>query len=133
MTVEGNPRPARLLIADDHALIRESTRYMLEIDPNLEVVGEAASGREALELCRSLSPDLVLMDVRMPEMDGLTATRLLKQENPAISVLIASVHKSEDYHLEAIRAGAAGYILKDISPEQLLEAVYKALGYGSGE
>ncbi len=105
---------------------------MLEIDPNLEVVGEAANGREALELCRSLNPDLVLMDVRMPEIDGLTATRLLKQENPGINVLIVSVHKSEDYHLEAIRAGAAGYILKDISPEQLLEAVHEALRYRGG-
>ena len=119
--------PARLLIADDHDLIRESTRYMLEGEKDLEVVGEAVNGRHALELCRQLRPDLVLMDARMPEMDGLSATRVIKEEIPAIGVLVVTAYESEDYRREAASAGAAGYILKDASRQQLLEAVRKAL------
>jgi DNA-binding NarL/FixJ family response regulator len=121
--------PARLLIVDDHDLIRESTRLMLEGVPDLEVVGEAVNGRHALELCRQLRPDLVLMDVRMPDMDGLTATREIKKEMPAISVLMVSAYESEDYRREAARAGATAYILKDAERHQLLEAVHEALGH----
>lgn len=120
-------RPARLLIADDHDLIRESTRYMVEGEKDLEVVGEAVNGQHALELCRQLRPDLVVMDARMPEMDGLTATRVIKEEIPAIRVLVVTAYESEDYRREAASAGATGYILKDASREQLLEAVRKAL------
>jgi DNA-binding NarL/FixJ family response regulator len=120
--------PARLLIVDDHDLIRESTQVMLDGETDLEVVGEAVNGRHALELCRQLRPDLVLMDVRMPEMDGLTATREIKKEMPAISVLLVSAYESEDYRREATSAGAAGYILKDAERHQLLEAVRTALG-----
>jgi DNA-binding NarL/FixJ family response regulator len=120
--------PARLLIVDDHDLIRESTQLMLEGEPDLEVVGEAVNGRHALELCRQLRPDLVLMDVRMPEMDGLTATREIKKEMPAISVLVVSAYESEDYRREAASAGATDYILKDCERRQLLEAVRAALG-----
>jgi DNA-binding NarL/FixJ family response regulator len=121
-------RRARLLIVDDHDLIRESTQLMLEGEPDLEVVGEAANGHHALELCRQLRPDLVLMDVRMPEMDGLTATREIKKEMPTISVLVVSAYESEDYRREAASAGATDYILKDAERYQLLEAVHAALG-----
>jgi DNA-binding NarL/FixJ family response regulator len=121
-------RRARLLIVDDHDLIRESTQLMLEGEPDLEVVGEAANGHHALELCRQLRPDLVLMDVRMPEMDGLTATREIKKEMPTISVLMVSAYESEDYRREAASAGATDYILKDAERYQLLEAVHAALG-----
>ena len=120
--------PARLLIVDDHELVRESTQHMLEGETDLEVVGEAVNGRHALELCRRLRPDLVLMDVRMPEMDGLSATRAIKEEMPAINVLMVSAYESEDYRREAASAGAAGYILKDADRQQLLEAVRVALG-----
>jgi DNA-binding NarL/FixJ family response regulator len=119
--------PARLLIVDDHDLMRETTRLMLKGEPGLEVVGEAVNGRHALELCRQLRPDLVLMDVRMPEMDGLTATRAIKEELPAISILLVTAYESEDYRREGESAGAAGYILKDAPRQQLLEAVRKAL------
>jgi DNA-binding NarL/FixJ family response regulator len=120
--------PARLLIVDDHDLIRESTQLMLEGEPDLEVVGEAVNGRHALELCRQLRPDLVLMDVRMPEMDGLTATRKIKKEMPAINVLMVSAYESEDYRREAASAGATDYVLKDAERHQLLEVVHAALG-----
>ncbi len=122
--------PARLLIVDDHDLMREATRSMLEGEPDLEVVGEAVNGRHALELCRQMRPDLVLMDVRMPEMDGLTATRAIKEELPAISVLLLTVYESDDYRREGARAGAAGYVLKDASGQQLREAVRNALSRG---
>ena len=128
MNEDEGVRRARLLIVDDHDLIRESTQLMLEGEPDLEVVGEAVNGRHALELCRRLRPDLVLMDVRMPEMDGLTATREIKKEMPAISVLLVSAYESEDYRREAASAGATDYILKDAERRQLLEAVRAALG-----
>jgi DNA-binding NarL/FixJ family response regulator len=124
--------PARLLIVDDHDLMREATRSMLEGEPDLEVVGEAVNGRHALELCRQMRPDLVLMDVRMPEMDGLTATRAIKEELPAICVLLLTVYESDDYRMEGARAGADGYILKDASRQQLCEAVRNTLSH-SGE
>lgn len=132
MNEDEGVRRARLLIVDDHDLIRESTQLMLEGEPDLEVVGEAANGHHALELCRQLRPDLVLMDVRMPEMDGLTATREIKKEMPTISVLLVSAYESEDYRREAASAGATDYILKDAERYQLLEAVHAALGE-SGE
>jgi DNA-binding NarL/FixJ family response regulator len=120
---EASSSPAKLLIADDQHLVRGGMRALLEGEPNLEVVGEAESGREALELCRKLCPDLVLMDVRMPEMDGLAATRAIKAEYPKTSVLIVTTHESQEYLLEALRAGAAGYVLKEATKRELLEAV----------
>jgi DNA-binding NarL/FixJ family response regulator len=118
---------ARLVLADDHDLVREGIRAVLEGEPDLAVVGEASNGREAVEVCRKLRPDLVLMDVRMPEMDGLAATRAIKEELPETSVVMVTMHESPDYLLEAIKAGAAGYILKDAAGERLVEAVRRTL------
>jgi DNA-binding NarL/FixJ family response regulator len=117
----------RLLIADDHALVRSGLRSMLQWEPGIEIVGEAHNGREAVELCRSLRPDLVLMDVRMPEMDGLEATRAVKREHPEIGVLMVTMHENRDYMLEATKAGAAGYVLKDASRNELLSAVRRVV------
>ena len=100
--------PARLIIADDHDLVRDGMRTMLSREPDLEVVGEAKNGQEALEFCRDLRPDLVLMDVRMPKMDGLAATREIKAECPKTAILIVTTHENPDYLLDAIKAGAAG-------------------------
>jgi DNA-binding NarL/FixJ family response regulator len=119
--------PARVVVADDHSLVREGFISMLRGASGLEVVGEAANGREALEFCRRLQPDLILMDIRMPEMDGIEATRAIKAEYPQTSVLIVTSHEDPDYLLEAVRAGAAGYVLKELSRRQLINAVQRAL------
>ena len=113
----------RLAIVDDHELARASLQNMLSDEPDIEVVGEAANGREALLLCSRLRPDLVLMDVRMPEMDGLAATRELKRRYPQISVIMLTMHENPDYLFEALKAGAAGYVLKDAPQEAVVEAV----------
>src|SRR5918994_1100716 len=118
---------ARLLIADDHALVREGLRTMLSGEDGIEVVAEAHNGRQALETCRALGPDLVLMDVRMPVMDGLEATKRIKTEMPQISVMMVTMHENPDYLFEAVKAGAAGYVLKDTSGERLLGAVRRTL------
>jgi two-component system NarL family response regulator len=115
--------PARVLIADDHDLVRDGFHRMLAGDPELEVVGEARNGREAIELCRSLRPDLVLMDVRMPGIDGLVAMRNIKEELPTISVLVVTTYDDPDYLLEAVAAGAAGYVLKDTRKRQLIDVI----------
>ena len=119
--------PAQILIADDHDLVRDGFHRMLASDPELQVVGEARNGQEAIELCRSLRPDLVLMDVRMPEIDGLAATRIIKEEFPTVSVLIISTYDNPDYLFEAIRAGAAGYVLKDTPKRTLIEIIQRTL------
>ncbi|MCA1728662.1 MAG: response regulator transcription factor [Actinobacteria bacterium] len=120
MSNKEDTAPVRLLIADDHALVRSGLRLMLKREPGFEIIGEAGNGREAVELCRSLEPNLVLMDMRMPEMDGLEATRAIKREHPEISILMVTMHDNNDYMLEAAKAGAAGYVLKDASRNELL-------------
>jgi DNA-binding NarL/FixJ family response regulator len=119
--------PARLLIADDHALLRTGMRAMLEAEPDLAVVGEAGNGREAVELCRELLPDLVLMDLSMPEMDGIEATHQIKAELPRTGVLVLTAHADQEMLLEAIRAGAAGYVLKGVGPAELVGLVRATL------
>ena len=119
--------PARLLIVDDHDLLRESMRLMLESDPELLVVGEAKDGQEAIELCRLHRPDLVLMDVRMPRMGGFEATRKIKEERWATRVLIVSAYDNIGFVSEAKRVGAEGYVLKLAPLREILQAVRGAL------
>ncbi|HEV2745048.1 MAG TPA: response regulator transcription factor, partial [Rubrobacter sp.] len=119
--------PARVLITDDHDLVRDGYQRMLAREEGLEVVGEAANGREAVELCRKLRPDLILMDVRMPEMDGLEATRRIKAEFPTTGGLVVTTYDNPDYLFEAIEAGAAGYVLKDAPKQQLGNAARRTL------
>jgi two-component system, NarL family, response regulator LiaR len=118
---------ARLLIADDHALVREGLRTMLSGEDDIQIIAEAKDGQEALSMCRNFRPDLVLMDVRMPVMDGLEATRRIKEEMPQVSVVMVTMHENPDYLFEAVKAGAAGYVLKDASGERLLGAVRRTL------
>ena len=123
-TENGSERDViRTLVVDDHELARESLKYMLQDAAGIEVIGEAHNGQEALLQCSRLQPDLVLMDVRMPEMDGLTATRELKGRHPKISVLMLTMHDNPDYLLEALKAGASGYVLKDAEEEEVVSAV----------
>lgn len=118
---------ARILIVDDHELARSGLRAMLAGHPGIEVAGEAGGGREALALCRGVRPDLVLMDVRMSDMDGLEATRAIKAEHPEISVIIVTMHEDPDYLLEAVKAGAAGFLVKDATERELVGAVRRVL------
>lgn len=124
------PHRARVIIADDHELARLGLRTMLLPEPDLEVVGEATTGREAVTLSKDLQPDLVLMDIRMPDLDGLVATREIKEAHPRISILIVTLSEDPDYLLEALRVGAAGYVLKDASRREVVAAVRQVL---SGE
>jgi DNA-binding NarL/FixJ family response regulator len=116
-----------VLVADDHELVRDGFKRMLGYERDLAMVGEATNGREAVELCGDLKPDLVLMDVRMPQMDGLEATRQIKVNHPEISVLVITTYENPDYLLEAVKAGAAGYVLKDAPTQRLLSAMRRAL------
>ncbi len=119
--------PVRVIIADDHELARAGLRSMLESERGLEVVGEAADGQQALALCRHLTPDLALLDVRMPTMDGLAAARAIKQACPATAILIVTTHEDPDYLLQALKVGAAGYLLKDVTRHELLVTIRRVL------
>jgi DNA-binding NarL/FixJ family response regulator len=124
---EGRSGPARIVIADDHGLVRQGLRNMLAREEGVEVVGEAEDGREAVEACSRLRPDLILMDVRMPEMDGLEATREIKQRHPQTIVLMVTMHENPDYLLEAVEAGAAGYVLKGSPNSEIMGSVRRVL------
>lgn len=112
-----------LVIADDHLVVRDGLRGMLESQPDFEVVGEASNGEEAVHLASSLKPEVVLMDLRMPVMDGVTAIRQIKDSQPGVQVLVLTTYDSDADILPAIEAGATGYLLKDISREELYSAV----------
>jgi DNA-binding NarL/FixJ family response regulator len=113
----------RIVIADDQALVRGGLRMILDAQPDLEVVGEAVDGREALQQARELSPDLVLMDVRMPGIDGLETTRRLLDRDPSAKVVVLTTFDLDDYVYEAIRAGASGFLLKSAPPQQLIAGI----------
>jgi two-component system response regulator NreC len=113
----------RILIADDHGVLRAGLRALLNTEPSLEVVGEAADGNEALRLTSELQPDIVLMDISMPDCGGIEATRRLTELRPDVGVLILTVHEDKGLLREAIRAGAAGYILKRAVESELINAI----------
>jgi len=113
----------RVLIADDHAVVRQGLRTFLELQEDIDVVGEAADGAQALQAAAALEPDVVLMDLVMPELDGVAAIERLRERAPATRVLVLTSFLDEDKVLPAIRAGAAGYLLKDVEPAELVRAI----------
>lgn len=115
--------PIRVLLVDDQKLMRQGLRVLLELEPDLEVAGEAEDGQEALEAYARLEPDVVLMDIRMPGMDGVEATWRLRERWPEARVVILTTFDDDEYIFEGLRAGALGYLLKDVSGEELAEAV----------
>lgn len=123
--------PVRILIVDDHHLVIEGLRAVLSTDSALEVVGEARSGREAIGYVELLKPDVVLMDIRMADGDGISATRQVKQVAPTTSVIMLTMYENPDYLFEAVKAGASGYVLKDVAGPDLLEAIHTVVDGGS--
>lgn len=117
----------RIILADDHVLVRQGLRMLLSEVPDFEVVGEAANGREALQLIRSLEPDVAVMDISMPQLNGLDATAQALHGHPRLKVVIVSMHATEAHVLEALRAGAAGYVLKDADVGELEGAIRAVL------
>jgi DNA-binding NarL/FixJ family response regulator len=113
----------RIVLVDDQMLIRQGIQTLLELEPDLEVVGTAGNGREAIEAVERARPDVVLMDIRMPEIDGVAATHMLTQQFPQIGVIILTTFDDDEYVFEGLKAGARGYLLKDVSSDDLAEAV----------
>ncbi len=119
----------RVLIADDHTLVREGLRALLEGQGDFEVIAEASNGREAVDRAIQMRPDVVLMDIGMPELDGLAATRHIVRTNPAIRILVLTVHETEDYFFRVLEVGAHGFLVKDAASTELVAAV-RAVHYG---
>ena len=113
----------RILLADDHKMVREGLRLLINSQPNMEVTAEAASGREVILMARQVQPDIVIMDLSMPELNGLRATQLLKAESPKIGVVVLTAHEDESYLRELCKAGASGYVLKRSAGDELIEAI----------
>lgn len=121
--------PIRILLADDHAILREGLRALLQDDSDIEVVGEADNGHTAVAQARLLHPDVIIMDISMPLLNGLEATRQIKQESPDSQILILTMHQHEEYIAQVLQAGAAGYILKHAASNELVSAI-KAVAQG---
>jgi DNA-binding NarL/FixJ family response regulator len=113
----------RVLIADDHRLFRQGLRQICETKGGFDVVGEAENGQEAVDLARQLVPDVILMDIRMPVLDGVQATRLITEEDPSVRVIVLTMYRQDSFLFDAIKAGAWGYLLKDTDWHDLLEAI----------
>jgi NarL family two-component system response regulator LiaR len=120
--------PIRVLLVDDHAMLRKGLRFFLAGFDDLALVGEASSGREAIRLCAELEPDVVLMDMVMPDMDGATATQAIRQQAPSAQVVALTSFQEEDLIERALQAGAIGYLLKNVSAQALAEAIRQAHG-----
>lgn len=117
----------RVLLADDHALMREGLRVLLEMDPEVNVVSAVGNGREAVRIARELHPDVVVMDISMPDLNGIEATRLIRAEHAATQVVVVSMHSSREYVHQAFAAGALGYLLKESASAEVLTAIRHAL------
>jgi DNA-binding NarL/FixJ family response regulator len=127
---EVNMERIKVLIVDDHQLIRKGLRDILTTDQSIEVVGEASDGLEAVTMVAEKEPNVVLMDISMPIMNGIEATRQIKEKYPSIAVIILTLHDSNAYVIDAVQAGASGYLLKDASEELLLHTIRRSVQEG---
>jgi NarL family two-component system response regulator LiaR len=117
--------PIRVLIADDHAIVRKGIRALLSVKPDIEVVGEASDGAETVAQAQALRPDVILMDLVMPEKDGIEATRQIVEQQPGVRILVLTSFAADDKVFPAIKAGALGYLLKDSGPDDLVQAIHQ--------
>ncbi|HEY3291105.1 MAG TPA: response regulator transcription factor [Anaerolineae bacterium] len=122
-------KPLRVVLTDDHAIMRHGLRALLAAQADIEVIGEAADGIEALQLVRQLHPDVVVMDITMPNLNGLDATRAITQEFSDVRVLILTMHENDEYFFKALHAGASGYVLKQVAANDLINAI-RAVAHG---
>jgi DNA-binding NarL/FixJ family response regulator len=122
-SIAASRRPVRVLLADDHDVIREGLRRLLEDQPHLQVCGEAANGRDAVALCRELTPEVAVLDISMPELNGLEATRQIRKVSPATEILVFTMHQSEQLVRDVLTAGARGYLLKSDAARNIVEAI----------
>jgi DNA-binding NarL/FixJ family response regulator len=118
----------RVLIVDDHHVVRRGLVFFLRTQKDLEIIGEAANGKEAVEQAKLLKPDIILMDLMMPEMDGIQATKIIKQELPDIKIMMLTSFSDQDHVIPALEAGASGFQLKDIQPDELVTSIKKIIG-----
>jgi len=116
-------RPIRIILADDHTVVRDGLRALLEHEPDMTVVGEAADGRESVQMAEAEAPDVVVMDLAMPNLNGMEATRRILAANPRVGVVILSMHQDESYVLGSLKAGAKGYLLKDSMRSEVVQAI----------
>ena len=128
-TPSSPPTTIRVLLADDHDILRQGLRLLLGMQAEIDVVGEARTGREAIEMVQALKPDVVVMDISMPDIDGLEACQHIRRLEPATQVLMLTMHESEEYFLKALRVGAAGYLVKKAAPTDLHMAI-SAVAHG---
>lgn len=117
----------RILVADDHHVVRRGLVFFLRTQKDLEIIGEAANGKEAVDLAQSLKPDLILMDLVMPEMNGIEATRIIKKTQPEINIMMLTSFSDQDHVIPALEAGASGFQLKDIQPDELVTSIRKIM------
>ena len=120
----------RVVIADDHQVVLDGFMARLELEPDISVIGTASNGLEAVEMVKTLRPDVVLMDISMPIMNGIDATHLIKEENPQAKVLMLTMHNNREYIMKVMQSGAVGYMLKEISAEKMVQAI-KTVNQGS--
>ncbi len=120
-------KPYRIVIAEDHTILREGLRALLSAEPQFDVVGEAEDGRAAIRLCEDLMPDLALMDLSMPRMHGFEAIKEIKRQSPDVKIIALTVHKTDEYILATLQAGADGYVLKDATHSELVMAIKNVL------
>jgi two-component system response regulator NreC len=126
-TTEGDAKQRmkiRILLADDHTILRAGLKMMLNAQPDMEVIGEAQDGRQALHETQRLQPDVVLMDITMPDMNGIEATKQIKRAHPEVKILILTMHEHDEYIFQALRAGASGYMLKEAADTELITALH---------